>query len=128
MSHRHSSKSHNTKRKSQHTLYSSTLNDLDISYARGDTVVHLEGDSNAVRGALSSVTPPLPSAGQAHQYALVVNAFFDLDRVFLQRSDFSRVGQVEGKRMGQGGRFEEQGQHRDLVVNHRFSTRMTVTN
>lgn len=113
-------------KKSQHTLHSSTLNDLDISYARGDTVVHLEGDSDAVREALSSVTPLLHSAGQVQQYTLVVDAFFDLDRVLLQPSDFSRISQVEGEWMGQSGRFEEQGQHRDLVVKCRFSTRMTV--
>ena len=117
---------HTMPKKSQHTLHSSTLNDLDISYARGDTVVHPEGDSDAVREALPSVTPLLRSTGQAQQYALVVDAFFDLDGVLLQPSDCNRVGQVEGKRMGQSGRFEEQGQHRDLVVKCSFSTRMTV--
>lgn len=126
-SHRHSGISYSTKKKSQHTLYASTLNDLDISYTRGDTVVHLEGDSDAAKGGISSVTPLLHSVGQPQQYALVVDAFLDLDRLVLQRGDFSRVGQVEGKWMGQSGRFEEQGQHRDLVVKCRFSTRMTVT-
>jgi hypothetical protein len=89
-------------------------------------MVHPEGDSDAVREALSSVTPLLHSAGQTPRYALVVDAFFDLDWVVLQRSDFSSVGQVEGKWMGQSGRFEEQGQHRDLVVKCRFSTRITT--
>ena len=87
-------------------------------------MVHPEGDSDAVREALPSVTLSLHSAGQAPRYALVVDAFSDLDRVLLQRSDFSRVGQVEGKWMGQSGRFEEQGQHRDLLVKCRFSTRI----
>ena len=117
---------HTIPKKSRHTLYSSTLNNLDVSYARGDAVVYPEGDSDAVREALSSVTPLLRSAGQAQQYALIVDAFFDLDWMLLQPSDFSRVGQVEGKCMGQSGRFEEQGQHRDLVVKCNFSTRTTV--
>ena len=89
-------------------------------------MVHPEGDSDAARGAISSVTPLLHSAGQPQQYALVVDAFFDLDRLVLQRSDFLGVGQVERKWVGQRGRFEEQGQHRDLVIKCCFSTRMTV--
>jgi len=68
-------------------------------------VVHPKGDSDTIREALSSVTPFLDSAGQAPGDALIVDAFFDLDRVVLQRTEFSGVGQVEGKWMGQSGRF-----------------------
>jgi hypothetical protein len=73
------------------------------------------------------VTPLLHSARASIAYALVVDAFFDLDRVGLQRGDFISLGQVEGKWMGQSGRFEEQRQHRDLLVECRVSTRMTAT-
>ena len=36
--------------------------------------------------------------------------------MLLQPCDLSRVGQVEGKRLGQSGRLKEQAQHRDLLI------------
>lgn len=71
--------------------------------------------------------PLLRSVLQSEQCALVIDALSDLDRMVFQRGDFSRLGQVEGKWVGQSGRFEEQGQHGDLLVECHVSTRMATT-